>query len=140
MRCCCCDRNLSDWESTAKNVMTGEYLDMCTTCLKDTGIQVEGRKELSDQDDHERKQRATEDVGGVERQPGREHRGLAQQQGAAHGVQFPGQGVEAGFEAGGALEAFGEEVGQLARTASCAGAAAVPAPLAGGVGGAFGST
>ena len=33
MRCVACDRNLSDYESTRKSATTGEYLDLCNTCL-----------------------------------------------------------------------------------------------------------
>lgn len=33
MRCICCDKNLSDRESTRKGVNTGEYLDMCDSCF-----------------------------------------------------------------------------------------------------------
>lgn len=33
MRCICCDRRLSDKESTRKGVNTGEYLDMCDGCF-----------------------------------------------------------------------------------------------------------
>lgn len=33
MRCVCCDKNLSDRESTRKGVNTGEYLDMCDGCF-----------------------------------------------------------------------------------------------------------
>lgn len=32
MKCCCCDRLLSDYESTRKSKTTGEYLDMCNKC------------------------------------------------------------------------------------------------------------
>lgn len=38
MRCCCCNSNLSDYESTLKSATTGEYLDMCKKCLKDLDI------------------------------------------------------------------------------------------------------
>ena len=38
MRCCCCDANLSDYESTLKSATTGDYLDMCKKCLKDLDI------------------------------------------------------------------------------------------------------
>lgn len=38
MRCVCCNRNLSDHESTLKHPITAEYLDICTTCLKDIPI------------------------------------------------------------------------------------------------------
>ena len=33
MRCCACNKNLSDKESTRKGVNTGEYLDMCDSCF-----------------------------------------------------------------------------------------------------------
>lgn len=33
MRCQCCNKNLSDRESTRKGVNTGEYLDMCDNCF-----------------------------------------------------------------------------------------------------------
>ena len=32
-RCICCNKNLSDKESTRKGVNTGEYLDMCDGCF-----------------------------------------------------------------------------------------------------------
>ena len=33
MRCVCCNKNLSDKESTRKGVTTGDYLDMCDGCF-----------------------------------------------------------------------------------------------------------
>lgn len=39
MRCQCCNRNLSDYESCLKHPTTGEYLDICTTCLQDIPIE-----------------------------------------------------------------------------------------------------
>lgn len=33
MRCTCCNKLLSDYESTRKNAKTGEYMDMCNTCV-----------------------------------------------------------------------------------------------------------
>ena len=33
MRCCACDKALSDKESTRKGVNTGDYLDMCDHCF-----------------------------------------------------------------------------------------------------------
>lgn len=33
MRCNCCNKLLSDFESTRKNAVTGEYMDMCNECL-----------------------------------------------------------------------------------------------------------
>jgi hypothetical protein len=38
MRCSCCDRNLSDYESTLKHPVTGDYLDICRKCLVDIPI------------------------------------------------------------------------------------------------------
>lgn len=32
MRCRACDKNLSDFESTRKNEITGEYEDLCNEC------------------------------------------------------------------------------------------------------------
>lgn len=34
MRCYCCNKLLTDYESTLKSVNTNSYLDMCLTCLK----------------------------------------------------------------------------------------------------------
>ncbi len=33
MRCCACNKLLSDFEATRKDAKTGEYVDMCNTCL-----------------------------------------------------------------------------------------------------------
>lgn len=33
MRCVCCNKNLSDRESTRKAVNSGDYLDMCDGCF-----------------------------------------------------------------------------------------------------------
>lgn len=38
MRCQCCDRNLSDYESCLRHPETLEFLDICTTCLQDIPI------------------------------------------------------------------------------------------------------
>ena len=44
MRCYCCNRNLSDYESTLKHPVTGEYLDTCSKCLQDIPIApIEGK-------------------------------------------------------------------------------------------------
>jgi hypothetical protein len=45
MRCECCDKNLNDWESTAKD-LGGRYLNTCNGCLKGSGIPVLGRPDL----------------------------------------------------------------------------------------------
>jgi hypothetical protein len=54
MRCCCCNRNLSDYESTLRHPDTLAFLDICKKCLPDTGIKaVEGatKEENTDYDD-----------------------------------------------------------------------------------------
>lgn len=38
MHCRCCDKLLSDFESTRKNADTGEYLDMCNKCFEESGL------------------------------------------------------------------------------------------------------
>lgn len=55
MRCYCCDKLLSDFESTRKSVTTGEYLDMCNKCystIKDE-LHAEERYDLFDGDEEE---------------------------------------------------------------------------------------
>lgn len=55
MRCYCCDKILSDFESTRKSVNTGEYLDMCNKCystIKDE-LNAEERYDLFDGDEDE---------------------------------------------------------------------------------------
>jgi hypothetical protein len=34
MRCLACDEELNDYESTRKSAVTGEYYDLCNTCLE----------------------------------------------------------------------------------------------------------
>lgn len=38
MRCQCCNKNLSDYESTLRHPNTNEFLDVCVVCLKDIPI------------------------------------------------------------------------------------------------------
>ena len=55
MRCYCCDKILSDFESTRKSVNTGEYLDMCNKCyatIKDE-LHAEERYDLFDGDEEQ---------------------------------------------------------------------------------------
>jgi len=55
MRCYCCDKNLSDFESTRKSVTTGAYLDMCNKCyytIQDDIISEE-RYDLYDGDEEQ---------------------------------------------------------------------------------------
>ena len=35
MRCVACNKNLSDFESTRKDAITGEYIDMCSQCFSE---------------------------------------------------------------------------------------------------------
>ena len=46
MRCLCCNRNLSDYESTLKRVDTGLFVDICLKCLEDIPIATVGRSDL----------------------------------------------------------------------------------------------
>jgi hypothetical protein len=55
MRCYCCDKILSDFESTRKSIITGDYLDMCNKCystIKDE-LHAEERYDLFDGDEEE---------------------------------------------------------------------------------------
>ena len=59
MRCYCCDKALSDFESTRKSVSTREYLDICNKCyatIKDDIISEE-RYDLYDGDETEQTER-----------------------------------------------------------------------------------
>jgi hypothetical protein len=47
MRCQCCNKNLTDFESTARHAITGEFLDTCRKCLKDIPVPVQGRQDLN---------------------------------------------------------------------------------------------
>lgn len=38
MRCQCCNKNLSDFESRLRHPVTNDFLDICRKCLPDTGI------------------------------------------------------------------------------------------------------
>jgi hypothetical protein len=33
MRCVACNKNLNDFESTRKSIVSGEYLDLCNSCF-----------------------------------------------------------------------------------------------------------
>ncbi len=56
MRCICCDKRLSDFESTRKNINTGEYLDMCNKCYATIDKQVLAYERYDLQDDDEAEQ------------------------------------------------------------------------------------
>lgn len=50
MRCYCCNRNLSDYESTLRSGISGQFLDTCKKCLKDLDIPIiEPSKDLDHQ-------------------------------------------------------------------------------------------
>lgn len=34
MKCCACDKELTDYETSRKSEETGEYIDMCLSCFK----------------------------------------------------------------------------------------------------------
>lgn len=58
MRCGCCNKRLSDYETTLKHAETGQYLDTCLDCLSEIAHQVpmpvKARKDLiPDMDIHE---------------------------------------------------------------------------------------
>jgi hypothetical protein len=38
MRCICCNKNLSDYESTLRHPTTNDFLDCCKKCLQDIPI------------------------------------------------------------------------------------------------------
>lgn len=46
MKCSCCNRNLSDYESTLRHATDGTFLDICLKCLEGLNIPVRGRKDL----------------------------------------------------------------------------------------------
>lgn len=38
MRCYCCNRSLSDYESRLRHPVTNDFLDICKKCLRDIPI------------------------------------------------------------------------------------------------------
>ena len=58
MRCGCCNKRLSDYETTLKHAETGQYLDTCLDCLSEIAHQVpmpvKARKDLVPDMDIER--------------------------------------------------------------------------------------
>lgn len=46
MRCQCCNKNLSDYESTLRRVDNHSFLDICLKCLEDIPIEYYGRDDL----------------------------------------------------------------------------------------------
>lgn len=39
MRCYCCNKNLSDYESRLRSVVSQDFLDMCKKCIDEADIQ-----------------------------------------------------------------------------------------------------
>ena len=51
MRCQCCNKSLTDFESVLRHPVTMEFLDICSRCLKDIPINpVEPASEIDDVD------------------------------------------------------------------------------------------
>lgn len=51
MRCYCCNKSLTDFESVLRHPVTMEFLDICSRCLKDIPINpVEPASEIDDVD------------------------------------------------------------------------------------------
>ncbi len=46
MRCVSCNTNLTDFESTRKGALSGDYLDLCNQCIKGLGIATLDRPDL----------------------------------------------------------------------------------------------
>jgi hypothetical protein len=51
MRCIACDRALSDYESTRKSSVTGEYVDLCNRCAVIDDEAIIGNPDLAHEDD-----------------------------------------------------------------------------------------
>jgi len=47
MRCSCCNRLLSDYESTLRHAVTNEFVETCNKCLDGLNIPTRGRPDLS---------------------------------------------------------------------------------------------
>jgi hypothetical protein len=47
MRCYCCNKNLNDYESSLKGTESGQYLDMCLSCLNGSGINYQGNENFN---------------------------------------------------------------------------------------------
>lgn len=50
MRCSVCNKNLTDYESTLRHAITGDFLDTCKGCLKELDIPTKGRLDLMEED------------------------------------------------------------------------------------------
>lgn len=48
MRCYACDKELSDFEATRKSAQTGQYLDLCDSCIDGLDIDCVVREDLNE--------------------------------------------------------------------------------------------
>ena len=46
MRCCSCDRILTDFEATRRGALSGDFLDLCNKCIKGLDIATIDRDDL----------------------------------------------------------------------------------------------
>lgn len=53
IRCDCCNKRLSDYETSLKSVESGEYMNTCVKCLSGLGIAVQGNSSLITQQDRD---------------------------------------------------------------------------------------
>lgn len=51
MHCITCNSELSDFESTRRDVRTGAFLDMCNVCIAESKIVTLDRFDLADEND-----------------------------------------------------------------------------------------
>ncbi len=56
MRCDCCNKILSDYETTLRHAITGSFLNTCVKCLDGLNIPTIGREELTKQEKPETKE------------------------------------------------------------------------------------
>lgn len=52
-RCDSCDAILTDYEMSSKDLITGEYIGLCSHCCKEAQLSVAGNPNLLDNDDTE---------------------------------------------------------------------------------------
>lgn len=53
MHCIICNTELTDFESTRKDIKTNQFVDMCNECLSVSGIVTHDRLDLATDDDLE---------------------------------------------------------------------------------------
>lgn len=50
-RCQCCNAALTDYETTLRHAITKKFVELCSVCLKDTGIPLQVRNDLIGESD-----------------------------------------------------------------------------------------